>query len=149
MKAFYFGLIRTGEFFQSPILFLVRLLWGWEFFLAGLGKLMDLDHTAQFFGTLGIPFPYANAVLVALIEGFGGAFLVLGFASRLVSLPLIFTMVIAYLTTEQKILMGIFDDPMKFIQAAPFSFLFAAIIIFVFGPGKISVDYLVKRFLIK
>ena len=34
---------------QSPFLLIIRLYWGWQFFLTGKGKLMNLDRTAGFF----------------------------------------------------------------------------------------------------
>ena len=36
--------------------------------------------------------------------------------------------------------MSIFSDPGKFYGATPYTFLFAALLILVFGPGKYSAD---------
>ncbi len=39
-------------------------------------------------------------------------------------------------------------NPDLFFAAAPFLFLFASLIVLIFGPGKISVDHLLaKKFL--
>src|SRR5580698_7867841 len=89
---------------QSPFLLIIRLYWGWQFFLTGKGKLMNLDRTANFFASLHIPMPKLNAVLAGSTECFGGLLLLLGLGSRIFTVPLIFTMVIAYLTTEQEAL---------------------------------------------
>jgi len=48
---------------QSFFLLIIRLYWGWEFFQTGKGKLMDLEKPTQFFQSLGIPFPHAQAIL--------------------------------------------------------------------------------------
>lgn len=134
---------------QSPLLLAVRLYWGWQFFQTGLGKLMNIDKTVDFFTNLGIPFPGLNAYLVGSLECVGGAFLFLGLGSRIIALPLTFNMLVAYLTADREALLSIFSDPGKFYAADPFTFFFASLLILVFGPGKISLDaainYLRKR----
>jgi putative oxidoreductase len=41
----------------------------------------------------------------------------------------------------------LFSDPDKFVKADPFPFLLAALIILVFGPGKISLDAVIGKWL--
>ncbi len=130
---------------QSPLLLAIRLYWGWQFFLAGQGKLMNLDRTAGFFADLGIPLPWFNALLAGTTECVGGLLLALGLASRLTAVPLIFTMGIAYVTADSEALRAFFSDPEKFLTAAPFLFLFAAVLVFVFGPGAFSLDGILGR----
>ncbi len=66
---------------------------------AGYNKLSNFSDTAAWFGNpdwgLGLPFPEVMAALAAGTEFFGGALLVLGLATRLVSIPLAFTMFVA------------------------------------------------------
>jgi putative oxidoreductase len=139
-------LVVVGNHLQSLLLFGVRFIWGAELMQAGTGKLFHIDTPISYFTQLGIPFPVENAWLVAFTETFGGAFLALGLLSRLTAIPLIINFVVAYLTTEKdalhKLLMLDTDD---FFAAAPFLFLFAAIIVLAFGPGAISIDYLLAR----
>lgn len=135
-----------GNLLQSPLLLVIRLFWGWQFMIAGWGKLNNLERTAGFFSELHLPFPQLNAVLAGSAECFGGALLLIGFMSRLAALPLIFTMMIAYATAEHEALAAILSEPDKFTSAAPFLFLFASLMIFAFGPGAVSVDqWLVRR----
>jgi putative oxidoreductase len=131
--------------FQSPLLLALRLYWGWQFFGTGKGKLRNLDHYADYFGQLHIPFPHFNACMAGATECFGGLLLLVGLGSRLVTLPLIFTMTIAYLTAEIDSVKHIFSDPDKFVTATPFLFLLACVIILVFGPGVFSLDWLIAR----
>ena len=138
-------LVTVGGWLQCPFLLIVRLYWGWEFFLTGKGKLMNLDKTTAFFTELHIPMPKVNAIIAGSTECFGGLLLMIGLCSRLVSLPLMFTMIIAYVTADNEALHAIFSDPDKFTGATPFLFLFAVVIIFVFGPGKISLDALLFK----
>jgi len=131
---------RTLSYLQSPLLLVVRLYWGWQFFQTGLGKLMHIPKIVDFFTSLGIPFPTFNAYLVGSLECVGGALLFLGLGSRIIALPLTFNMLVAYITADREALFSIFSDPGKFYAADPYTFLFAALLVLIFGPGKISVD---------
>jgi putative oxidoreductase len=143
----YRWIIQTGRLLQSPLLLLIRLCWGIQFFMTGHGKLMHIQKVIDFFTGIPIVFPAFNAYLVGCTEMIGGALLTIGLASRLTSIPLGFTLVVAYLTTEKDALKSLytFTDVDPFLTAAPFLFMFACIIIFVFGPGVFSLDYLIER----
>ena len=130
---------------QSPLLLVIRLYWGWSFAQTGWGKLMNLDRTAGFFESLHIPMPKLNALMAGSTECFGGLLLALGLFARPVSVPLTFTMLVAYATADREALQALFSDPDKFTGAAPFLFLFATLIVLAFGPGKISLDTLLFR----
>ena len=130
---------------QSLLLLVVRLYWGWEFVLTGKGKLMDLQKPTEFFQSLGIPFPHAQAMLAGVTECFGGLLLLAGVCSRLISIPLMILLSVAYLTADLDVVKMIFSDPDKFLTADEFLFLFAVVLIFFFGPGKFSIDWLIKR----
>ncbi|HEY1582699.1 MAG TPA: DoxX family protein [Chthoniobacterales bacterium] len=145
-RKLYGWLITIGNALRSPVLLLIRLYWGWEFFLTGKGKLADLEKPAQYFASLGIPFPHAQAVLAASVECVGGLLLLLGLASRLISVPLIILLTVAYLTADLDAVHSIFSDPDKFTSANEFLFLFAVVIVFVCGPGAFSVDALLKKY---
>jgi putative oxidoreductase len=140
------GLMTTiGSWLQPVLLLVVRGWWGWSFFLTGKGKLMNLDKTTAFFTDLGLPLPKVNAIMAGSVECFGGLLLLLGLGSRLVSVPLIFTMLVAYATADKEALHSIFSDTDKFTGATPFLFLFACVIVFAFGPGKLSLDALLFK----
>ena len=140
------GLLATiAGFLESPFLLAIRLWWGWSFFLTGKGKLLNLEKTTGFFTDLGLPLPKLNAIAAGSVECFGGLLLLAGLFSRLVSVPLMFTMIVAYATADKEALAAIFSDTDKFTGAAPFLFLLASAIVFVFGPGKLSLDALLFR----
>lgn len=130
---------------QSPLLLIIRLYWGVSFAQTGWGKLMNLDRTAGFFASIDIPLPKVNAVLAGATECFGGALLAIGLFARPAALPLVFTMIVAYVTADNEALRAITSDPDKFVTAAPFLFMLAALIVLAFGPGKLSLDALLKR----
>jgi putative oxidoreductase len=143
----YRWLIQFGTLLRSPLLLLIRLCWGIQFFMTGLGKLMHIQKIIDYFTSIPIVFPALNAYLVGCTEMIGGALLTLGLASRLTAIPLAFTLVIAYLTTEKDAIRSLytFTDVDPFLTAAPFLFLFACLIILAFGPGVFSLDHLIGR----
>ena len=71
---------------------------------AGWNKLSHFSDTAAWFGNpdwgLGLPFPELMAALATGTELIGGALLVVGLATRWVSIPLLFTMLVAALSVH-------------------------------------------------
>lgn len=130
---------------QSPLLLLVRLYWGWQFAQAGWGRLHHIPQATQFFASLHIPFPGPNVVFVSSLEFVGGILLILGLASRFISLMLACDMIVAYLTSDMEALHSIFSDPGKFYNADPYTFLFASLLILIFGPGRFALDWMLRR----
>jgi len=141
----YLLLIRVASSLQSPFLLAVRLYWGWQLMQTGWGKLSDIQKVIDFFTTLGIPAPAFNARFVGGLELVGGILLMLGLASRLIAVPLVISLTVAFITADREALQSVFSDPDKFYAAAPYTFLFACLIVLIFGPGKISVDALIAR----
>ncbi len=138
-------LIRVATSLQPVFLLFVRLYWGWQFHATGRGKVHDPEKVINFFTSLGIPAPALNAYFVSWLEALGGFFLILGLASRPIALMLAIDMIVAYITADREALMSIFSDPDKFYAAAPFTFLVASLIVFLFGPGKFSIDEILER----
>ena len=138
----YLLLVNAASSLQSVFLLAVRLYWGWQFMQTGWGKLHRMPQVIEYFASIHIPAPAANAWFVALLEFVGGILLAFGVGSRLLSLMFVGDMFVAYLTADREALVKFFSDPGKFIAADPFSFLFASLIILIFGPGKIAIDTL-------
>src|SRR5579864_9540790 len=136
-EKYYRLLIRVSSNLQSPFLLAVRLYWGWQFMQTGWGKLTDIGKVIGFFTDLGIPAPALNAYFVSTLEFGGGLLLILGLGSRLIALPLVVDMLVAYITADREALLSVFSSPDKFTGAAPFTFLIASLIVLIFGPGKI------------
>ncbi len=80
-------------------LYLAPVLW-----MAGSRKFANMDSTVAWFGNpdwgLGLPMPWLLAHLVACVEAIGALLLLIGFAVRWVSLPLMITMVVAAVTVH-------------------------------------------------
>ncbi|MDP5071797.1 MAG: DoxX family protein, partial [Congregibacter sp.] len=75
-------------------LYLVPVFW-----MAGTQKIAGMQNTIAWFGNteygLGLPFPAVMAYLAAYTEAIGALLLLLGLATRWVSIPLIITMLVA------------------------------------------------------
>jgi putative oxidoreductase len=138
--------LRAANSLQSPLLLAIRLYWGWQFWQTGFGKLHDIGKVAEYFSSLGVPAPVLNAYFIALLEAVGGILLILGLGSRLIALPLVIDMVMAYVFGDREALGSFLSDPGKFYAAAPYTFLFASLLILIFGPGLFSLDTLIKRY---
>ncbi len=145
MKKLYASYVSLVSQLQSLFLLIIRLYWGWQFFVTGRAHLANLNKTADFFQSLNIPMPKLNAIMAGSTECIGGLLLLLGLGSRIITVPLIFTMVIAYLTADSDKVKGIFTNPDAFVSAAPFLFLLTAVIVWIFGPGIFSLDAIIAR----
>jgi putative oxidoreductase len=130
---------------QSAFLLFVRLYWGWQFAQNGWGKLHHLDKITDYFASLNIPMPALNAYFVSGLEFVGGILLILGLGSRLISVPLTIDMFVAYWVADREAFTSFLSDPGKFYTADPYTFLFASLMILIFGPGMFSIDALIRR----
>jgi putative oxidoreductase len=139
----YGWFLKIANCLQSPFLLLIRLFWGWQFWQSGWAHLQNMPKFIEFFQGLGIPAPSLNAHFIAVLEAGGGILLALGLGSRIISLLLAGDMFVAFVTADREALLSIFSDTDKFYAAAPYTFLFASLIILIFGPGKLSLDTLI------
>jgi putative oxidoreductase len=130
----------VANYLQSPLLLVIRLYWGWQFAQTGWGKLTHLERTTGFFESLNLPAPKLNAIMAGSTECLGGILLALGLFARPASIPLIFTMLVAYWTADHDAVVALTSDPDKFVTASPFLFLLAALLVLAFGPGKLALD---------
>jgi putative oxidoreductase len=129
--------------FLAPLL--TRLVVGITFYFTGHGKLGGLDKLTGFFSDLGIPFPGANAVFIATLEFVGGICLMLGLGTRIFSFLLSCSMVVALMTADKDTL--IMKFPADLTDVTSFTLLLFLIWLVLFGPGPMSLDYLLSKWL--
>jgi len=137
--------VKVASSLQSPMLLAVRLYWGFQFAQTGWGKLHNLAKITGFFASLNIPFPAFNAHFVSGLEFVGGILLILGLFSRPTAFLLAGNMFVAYWTADREALSSIFSDPGKFYVADPYTFLFASLLVLIFGAGFFAVDTLIAK----
>jgi len=133
--------------FLAPLV--TRLVMGQAFFETGSGKIENFDSTVGFFSELGIPFPEANALLVSRLEFWGGLLLVLGFLTRLVAAGLASTMIVALMTADRATFLGALRGAgdAGLTDVVPFVYLLLLAWLVLFGPGALSLDRLLVRWL--
>jgi putative oxidoreductase len=129
-----------GDFLKDYLLLIIRLYWGWKFFFAGFHKFGNIQMVAEFFESIMIPFPWQHAYIVATTEMVGGLFLLLGFASRIVAIPLAFIMIVALFTAHLSETLEVFENPQRLFNQLPFQYFMACFLVLCFGPGKFSID---------
>jgi putative oxidoreductase len=139
--------VKAANLLQSPLLLAIRLYWGFQFMQDGWGKMTHLDKVAQLFATLNLPLPGMTAIMVAFVELVGGFLFTFGIFTRLTSIVLFVNMTMAYLTVpdDRTNFFHILSKPDDFYGASPYTYWFAALLIFVFGPGLFAVDTLTGR----
>src|SRR5262245_19728906 len=68
---------------NAAVLLIGRILLSIMFIYAGFGKLTAIGGTAGWFASLGLPAPTLVAIVVGLLEFFGGLAILVGFQTRL------------------------------------------------------------------
>ena len=137
-QARYEKYCRVVSSLQHPFLLLIRLYWGWSFFEAGWGKFGNMAKVIGTFTEMHIPVPIFNAYLVATTETVGGLCLLLGLFSRVATIPLMITMIVALCTAHAEATFNLFHDPETFLKQAPILYLYTILVVWIFGPGKWS-----------
>ena len=132
--------------FIAPLI--TRLTMGHAFFLTGRGKLANFDNTVEFFASQNIPFPALNAAFVSRLEYYGGILLVVGLLTRLIAAALASTMLVALLTERAQFFASWKPDT----EAGPtdiasWVFLIMLAWLTLFGPGWLSLDHFLARWL--
>ena len=122
--------------FMGPTL--ARLTLGVLFIGTGWGKLHSIPDVTQFFTDLHIPAPGFQARLVATTEFVGGLMVLVGLGARLISVPMLFTMVVAILTAKRADIDGL----SSLLGFEEWSYLVMFLWIAVAGPGPLSLDRL-------
>ncbi|MDA0771451.1 MAG: DoxX family protein [Cyanobacteria bacterium] len=128
---------RITSSFADLSLLLVRLTLAYGFYEPALKKLAHFDNIVIWFDQgLHLPFPYLNAVMATGAEALGVISLVLGLKTRIFSLPLMVTMLVA-------IFMVHFDN--GFAAKAngfeiPFYYFIMLSVLLTHGAGKFSLD---------
>lgn len=118
----------------------LRVGFGGMMLLHGLGKLMDLLNGKTAFFESFDPFGIGGVAMLtlAVVAEFGCAILlIVGLFTRLSLIPLVVTMAIAFLVFHAQ-------DPLM-DKELPLLYLVDFVGLFLLGPGKYSLDYILQR----
>lgn len=101
---FYQKSLNVSHLFDGLAPLALRLYLAPVLMQAGYNKLTHFDDTVAWFANpdwgLGLPMPTLMAALAAGTEFFGAILLLLGLATRLISIPLMITMLVAAFTVH-------------------------------------------------
>ena len=101
----------------------------------------NISGIAEWFAGMGIPFPGLNAYLAASTEMAAVILLPLGLATRFISIPLLFTMVVAIVTVH---LGNGFEAGNNGFEIPLYYLIMLTVLLFT-GPGKFSIDNLLSK----
>ncbi len=141
ISAFLTTLFELLSSKKEFILLIIRLSVSAVFIQTGWGKLVHIKETTAFFEVLHIPFPFYNAVLASLTECLGGICIGLGFATRLMSIPLTVIMAIAIITAQSGDIHSIAD----FIRLQEWDYIMFFLFLLFNGPGRYSLDTFIRK----
>jgi putative oxidoreductase len=145
-------LISWLNLLQPVLLLGVRLYIGYQAMVSGWAHLHHVDQTADFFKSLNIPMPRLNVYIAGLTELIGGGLLLIGLFSRLTAIPFTFNFVIAIVSVHLQdahnslgeLAGKIWNNQDIVLKDDAFPFMFAGLMVLIFGPGIISIDGLLK-----
>lgn len=144
----------------SPWTILIRLAVGLVVFVPeGIQKLIHPDILgAGRFARIGIPFPELTGPFVGVVEFVCGALIVVGFFTRLATIPLIVTMIVALIATKLPVLLGDGFGPFSLPEFKRYGFwsaqhearadltmLLGCLYLFIVGSGRWSIDRLLQK----
>ncbi|WP_353662063.1 DoxX family protein [Hydrogenimonas sp. SS33] len=140
-KQLYTEFSRLAGYFKSISLLLMRLVLAYGFYEPAMMKWSDISAVAEWFGSIGIPFPALNAYMAATTELTGVVLLALGLLTRLISIPLIVVMVVAIVTVH---LSNGFSAGNNGFEI-PLYYMVMLFALFAHGPGRFSLDRLIFK----
>ena len=123
-----------------PLLFL-RIILAIGFYGPAMMKLKNIDGIISWFTDMGMPMPALNAYLATATESLGVLFLILGFSTRIISVPLIVVMLVAIKTVH---LANGFESGNNGFEI-PLYYILMLFTLFIYGPGKYSLDYILNK----
>lgn len=141
MIAVYLKLDNKLAAFKSLLMLFIRITLAYGFYGTAVMKWKDIPAIAVWFGSLGIPAPTINAYLAAGTEAAGVIMLVLGAGTRIISVPLIITMLVAIKTVHWA---NGFEAGENGFEI-PLYYILMLLTLVISGAGKWSLDHLIDK----
>lgn len=121
---------------SAPLALLGRILLSSLFILAGYAKLTGIAGTAGWFGSIGLPLPTVTAVVVGLLEFFGGIAILVGFQARIAAVALAVFTILASLVAH----LDFTDQMQTLLFQKNLSITGGLLLLAAFGPGAWSIS---------
>jgi putative oxidoreductase len=152
---YYGSLVHYASNLQSVALLILRIGFGFGLSISGHAHLADVPTMVQRFTEWHVPLPTFNVYVSGITEATGGILLLLGLGTRLISIPLIINFIVAYATASRSEWVSFIAGPKHWggwsdiINDTAMPFFVAAWVMLAFGPGKISIDYLIRKMILR
>jgi putative oxidoreductase len=135
-------LFNKKRILEDYALLVLRIFMGVTFVIYATKKIQGFDkYVALFSDKLDLPLPLLNLYLVIGVEGIGGLLLIAGFFTRIVTIPLMITMVTAFFLIN----LGNGFAASSFGIEVPLAYISVLFVLFSFGAGKYSLDGIVSK----
>lgn len=129
------------EWLKAFFSFIGRVLLILIFIHSGIGKIGNFEGTAQYMSKFGMPFTSFFLFGAILFELFGSLCIVLGYYTRLGAL-----LILLFLIPTTLIFHTDFGDRIQMIMFMKNVSMFGGcLILFAAGPGRLSLDYLIRK----
>ena len=135
-KNIYMEFSRLSEYGKSLALLFARIIVAYGFYEPAMMKWKDIGSVAEWFGSMGIPFPTLNAYMAASTEVLGVVLLTLGLLTRAISIPLIVVMIVAIATVHLPHGFSAGNNGFEI----PLYYMLFLLMFFSHGAGKFSLD---------
>lgn len=132
---------KTLDFLKDLPLLLIRLTLAYGFYTPAMNKWSSIEDVASWFEGMGYPLATLNAYMAASMEIAGVVLLAIGFASRIISIPLMFIMLVAIFTVHGA---NGFEASANGFEI-PLYYLVMLFTVLIYGPGKYSVEGLIRK----
>ena len=142
MRKTFQKIIRTE---RDGTALLIRLMVGLVFLSEGFQKFLFADKLGSGrFEKIGLPNPDFFGPFVGSFEIVCGLLVLLGFLTRLASIPLILIMIVAISTTKREIYLNEGFWSMMHASRTDWSMLLGSIFLLIKGAGKWSIDFRIQ-----
>ena len=120
----------------SFLILAVRVFFGVLFFLHGVDKMMNFNQVSLNYPSIFGLGSYMTLMLAVFCEFCCSLFLIAGLLERIILIPMIISMAVAYFDVHDAILP---EGELALIYMVVF------FILFMVGPGRFSLDYMLDR----
>ena len=141
MREKYFKLTALLTKGKDIPLLAIRLVLAYGFYEPAMKKLNNIDAIIKWFESMELPMPALNAYMATATESIGVLLLVLGFGVRIISLPLIITMLVAIKTVHFANGFAAGENGYEI----PFYYIIMLFTLLIYGGGNIGIDYFLRK----
>ena len=136
---------------QSLALLILRIGIGFSLWFSGYSHLTHFNDMVERFTQWGVPMPHLSVWVSGITEAAGGILIVAGLGTRYIAELLFINFCVAYATQGRGELKQLFNGPDRWsawgdlLDNAAMPYLVSSLVLIAFGPGKISIDYVLSR----